>query len=123
MPNRASETDVLAIMDTSLTEEQITPFLDAANSVVDEKCTGLEYSDKTLRQIETWLAAHFACARDPQIAESKAGEAAWKFEGKTDLGLDSTRYGQRVKILDSKGSLADLDSAKTPAELKHINPS
>jgi hypothetical protein len=118
MPNRATESEVLALLDTDLEAEDITPFLNAANGVVSDECLGVEYSDEKLRDIEMWLAAHFVCARDPQIAEEKIGDATWKFDGKTDLGLDSTRYGQRLKIIDSKKTLAGLDTAKGAVEIQ-----
>ena len=120
MANRATEAEVLELLDTTLEEEDITPFLDAANMVVSGKCTGVEYGDSELKLIEVWLAAHFASVRDPQISKEKVGEANWTYDGKTGMGLNLTRYGQQVKILDYKSTLAELDGTKGTAELKTL---
>ena len=120
MANRATEAEVLAILDTTLEEEDVTPFLDAANMIVSGKSTGVEYSAADLKLIETWLAAHLACTKDPQIAKEKIGEGNWTYDGKTGMGLKSTRYGQQVSMLDYKSTLAELDGSKGPAEVKTI---
>ena len=120
MSNRATEVEVLEILDTALEAEDITPFLSAANASVSGRCGGVGSSADDLKLIETWLAAHLVCTKDPQIAEEKTGESRWKYDGKTALGLDSTRYGQQVKLLDYKSRLAVLDSSKGSAEFKTI---
>jgi len=120
MANRATEAEVLELLDTALEEENITPFLDTANMVVSRKLLGVGYSDTNLKVIETWLAAHFVSVRDPQISKEKVGEGDWTYDGKTAMGLDLTRYGQQVKILEDIGILADLDNSKGPAEVKTI---
>jgi hypothetical protein len=107
-------------MDTTLTAEQITPFLESANAVVSGKCTGVEYGAEELELIERWLAAHLACTIDPQIAEETVGAGKWKYDGRTGMGLDSTRYGQQVRLLDHKGTLAELTNVKGVAEIKII---
>jgi len=120
MANRATEAEVLELLDTALEEEDITTFLDAANMIVSGKCLGVGYEDGELKLIEQWLAAHLVCAKDPQLAKEKVGEANWTYDGKTGTGLDSTRYGQQVKLLDYNLTLAELDHSKGPAELKTI---
>ena len=111
---RSTEKAVKDIMDTELTKEQLTPFLRTADNLVTKIIVdaGADYSAEILTDIVTWLAAHFACARDPEIARENVGEAGWTFNGQTGLGLNATRYGQQVKILDYKGHLASLDGAK-----------
>jgi hypothetical protein len=121
MANRATEQAVLGLMDTTLTAEQITPFLESANVVVTGKCTGVEYGAEVLELIERWLAAHLACSLDPQIAEETAGAGKWKYEGTSGTGLNASRYGQQVKLLDYKGTLANLTDVKGIAEVKVIN--
>jgi hypothetical protein len=122
MANRATEQAVLALMDTTLTAEQITPFLESANVVVTGKCTDASYSAEVLELIERWLAAHLASsAKSRQISGKKVGEASWEYAGKTGTVLDSTSYGQQVKLLDYKGTLADLSNIKGVAELKIID--
>ena len=79
--------------------------------------TDLEYGDTTLKEIERWLTAHFLSARDPRIASEKAGKSEWKYDGKTGLGLQSSKYGQQAMLLDHKGKLAQIDQAKRAAEI------
>lgn len=84
------------------------PFIAAANSLVGAVCLGSGYSDFTLELIERWLAAHFYAVSDPRSTYEQAGSVSEKLEGKTDLGLDFTRYGQQAKLLDYAGNLAKL---------------
>lgn len=114
MANRASETMVKNIIDTELSEEQVTPFLNAASHSVTAVLVdgGAAYGSALLRDIEAWLAAHLVCMRDPQITEEKTGDGRWKFAGKFGEGLDASTYGQQIKVLDHKGFYAQLQKAK-----------
>lgn len=120
MSARATEEMVKNIIDTDLTNEQITPFLTAANTMVTDLLLGESYSVTTLQEIERWLAAHFVAVRDPQITKEKIGDAQVAYEGKTDMGLNSTRYGQQVMVLEHHGILTRLMSGKRSAEVKTI---
>ena len=88
------------------------PFIEAATTRTDyvDTCdTGNLLSDEQLLQIETWLAAHFYAHRD-QLFESKGTQKArGKFQGKTDMGLSSTQYGQTAINLDISGCLAKVN--------------
>lgn len=120
MPFRATEAEVKKIIDTTLTEEEITPFLTASSILIDDVLSGAQYSDDLMKQIEIWLAAHFVAVRDPRISREKFGDLDVQFHGKTDLGLNSTPYGQQAMILDYKGRLAEIGNNKGPAEVKTI---
>lgn len=102
MAPRVTDADVKSILDTKI---DTTPFITTANVMVDEMLAGAGYSDGRLFQIELWLSAHFACMMDPREADVQAGASA-TFEGKTEMGLDWSRYGQQVKVLDTAGILA-----------------
>jgi len=109
MANRVTGAEVIAIMDTTLTAVTIDPFITVANLVVTEKLTDAGHSAALLKEIERWLAAHFATVKDPRIMNEKAGDMSAKYEVAT-LGkaLDGTVYGQTVKVLDSSGILANV---------------
>jgi hypothetical protein len=96
-------------VDTAIT---LDPFINAANSLVTECCTGLdeEYSSGQLVIIETWLAAHFYTVRDPRAESEKAGSVSERFQSKVDLGLNTSHYGQMAMRLDYKGGLAELNN-------------
>jgi len=101
---------VKQILDTSLTDTKIEAFIAGATEEVTEVVgsdTSLSGDLKT--EIERWLTAHMiASTREQQLSEAKAGPASAKFQGKTGLGLDSTMYGQTVKVLDTSGKFAAL---------------
>ena len=106
---RVTNSDVLGIFATDIAT---TPFIVTANLIVNEELVPLAlYSEARLFQLELWLSAHFACMLDPRETSVQAGATA-SFEGKTAMGLDFTRYGQQVKILDKSGTLARLDKLK-----------
>ena len=117
---RVTEAEVKAIIDTDLTNEQVTPFLTAANVLVTDVTAGYEYGDELLHEIEKWLAAHFLAARDPIASKEKLGEANITYQVKLGEGLKSTAYGQRVLLLDIKGKFVDLSTVKGEASIKVI---
>jgi hypothetical protein len=101
---RVTDSEVKGILDTTI---ETYPFIQTANHIVNTNLGGL-LAETTLKQIELWLAAHLACMMDPRESRVKAGEAEATFEGKTDMGLNFTRYGQMVKLLDTTGRLSTL---------------
>jgi len=115
-----TETGVKAIIDTTLTNDKVRPFLNAAKEVVANALADEGYSVALLTQIENWLAAHFIAARDPRIASETTGKGSWKYEGRYDLGLQSTSYGQRVMLLDHHGKLAEVSQARARAKMKVV---
>ena len=121
MAARATEAMVKQIIDTDLTDEQVTPFLAVANKMVTDLLSGESYSTEMLLEIERWLAAHFVSVRDPQVTQEKIGDVQATYEGKTGMGLKSTRYGQQAIEIEHHGILAQVASGKRPAEVKAID--
>lgn len=89
----------------------LTPFIETANSVVTRVCvkTPTSYTSVELELIERWLSAHFYCTRDPKTIFEMAGAVAARYEGKVDLNLNNTRYGQQAMLIDTEGGLAALN--------------
>ena len=106
---RTTEAEVKEIINTTLSIEEVTPFLTAANRLVDARLIG-EYSDDILTEIEKHLTAHFISARDPRIKNEKIGEAAVTYHVTSVVGegLGSSPDGQKVKLLDYKGLLSKV---------------
>lgn len=107
----------------ALFEEQptivLTPFIAAASTLTDRVCaTAVDsegeayYTDAELEQIELWLAAHFTQVAVGEVEQDKAGPASRTYRGKSDLGLNLTRYGQQAMILDTNGGLAQLNAQR-----------
>jgi len=106
MAARVTDADVKAIFDTAM---DTTPFITTANLIVDEELVSFGLTEARLTEIEKYLAAHFACLKDPRIAKEKIGDAENTYQVvKAGNGLEGTSYGQQVQLLDSTGRLADL---------------
>lgn len=104
MSIRVTDQEVKEIFDTTI---DTSPFIIAASKIIDNKLS-TKFSEEVLKEIERWLAAHFVCARDPRAISETVGNTSINYSGSYGLGLDSTHYGQMVKILDSSGTLANL---------------
>jgi hypothetical protein len=91
------------------------PFIDTASSLVDDIAVAdSSISASRLELIERWLAAHYYEHADPITASRSTGGASGQFQGRTDMGFDSTKYGQEAKRLDSSGLLVKLDQPLRP---------
>lgn len=106
------------------TGTDLDPFIEPANFLVTKLLstavvpgtTTLWYTNDGdgLTLIETWLAAHFNCVDDPRAASEKVGPITQRLQGKIDLGLDSSLYGQQAMRLDISGILSRYNNqAKT----------
>lgn len=120
LPGRTTSALVAGIVEVDPSITDITPFIDVSNELVTELCavtTGTPpvniygYSDYRLELIERWLAAHFYCIRDPRASQEQAGSVQETLQGKVDLGLKATLYGQEAMRLDTHGALAVMDNA------------
>lgn len=108
MANRVTSTEVQEIIETDLSPLTINTYISAANLTVSAFLgSSTVLSAAQLKEIERWLTAHLmASTRVRQAQDEKAGEASIKYQGKTEMGLDGTLYGQQVKLLDTTGTLA-----------------
>jgi hypothetical protein len=77
----------------------------------------IPYTAVRLELIERWLAAHFYTVFDPRTESEGAGQGRARFEGKTAMYLQSSKYGQHACLLDTNGSLAEL-SRRTESATK-----
>ena len=92
--------------DTSI---PLDPFIRTANLLVDwldTKDTDGDLSTDMLKEIESYLAAHFYEHWDQQYSSKVTGQASANFQGKTDEGLRGTKYGQTAMLLDVTNNLA-----------------
>lgn len=115
---RVTVDEVKEIFDTAMTNGQITAFITVANLLVTNvvEIVGLLAADE-LKEVERWLAAHFACIRDPVSLRSKIGDAeSWNFPAAVTTAwgrsLNLTVYGQQAVAMDRTGSLAKLGLIK-----------
>ena len=94
--------------------------IETAHILVDEQLLGKGLSAPMLRQIELYLAAHFASIMytDGTLATQEVGEARERYHNIYKQGLQSTRYGQQAILLDTTGTLADLSAATESPRLR-----
>ena len=88
-----------------------------ATSLVDDQLLGLGYADAKLKNIELYLASHFAVLSSEKgpHAAIVVGEASERYHNIYEAGLASTRFGQQAMLLDSSGKLSALSAkAKKP---------
>lgn len=89
----------------------LTPFIFSANELVTELCSASDYSDERLELIERWLAAHFYAVFEPRTKLEQAAGLMEQYEGRADMGLRFTRYGQQAMMLDTAGNLAAVNNS------------
>ena len=105
---RVIDAEVKAILPTEI---DTSPFITAATLMVD-RLDATVLSPDELKEIERWLSAHLACMADPRLHSFSTGGSSATYEGQTGLGLDHTRYGQQVKLLDRTKALVSLDKKR-----------
>lgn len=110
MAERVTASEVQEIFKTDIT---LDPFIIAANQIVNEKLINKGLSDDQLKEIERWLAAHLAATSDRRANSKDMGDASIDYGTKRGLGLNSTTYGQQVKILDTTGIMSNLGKRRT----------
>jgi hypothetical protein len=112
----ADDTRVRNIIETS--KADLTQFLTAADSLVEEKLVGQGYADTRLALIADWLAAHFIAVADAEemVVQDRAGSSTTVYASPSmrtdDAGLNYTRYGRQALLFDTKGLLQGLGRMK-----------
>lgn len=114
MAVRTTELAVGGIVEVDV-DISLTPFIEAANALIDKIVEPALDDDTQEELVERWLSAHFYALRDQvqnlQQVGLGRGAVAPKFHGRTETSLDYTRYGQMAKSLDTSGALASWDDA------------
>lgn len=119
----SAEVRVILPEGTTLTDAQIDAAIMAATCSVDQIAAGCasDLSDDCLKQVELYLAAHYAAATENTLSIKSekdpccGGSATYGFQ--FGEGIRGTPFGQMANTL-SHGCLAELD--KQPAGLFSI---
>ena len=90
------------------------PFVDTATVFVDLVITcaankGITLTTAQLERIEAYLSAHFYGHSDQFYQSRSTQGASGSFQGRTDLGLQGSQYGQTAVRLDTSGCLNGID--------------
>ena len=115
MSNRVCDSDVKAIRPDIPSDLETTPWISAANCVVDTINTecGASLTEAKLTQVELWLAAHYVSSIAP-TASSESFEGwskTFNVGSTTQTGVMSDSYGRMANTL-SGGCLQQLDKPK-----------
>jgi len=119
MAVRTTETKVRAVIDADNTVA-MAQFIATATALTDYVSSEDSASVLTtalLLEIETYLAAHYYALYDRQFEAKKTGDASATFQGKTEMRLDSTIWGQQALALDISGTLARVSKGSSKLSL------
>lgn len=108
MAIRVTKDDVLDIMDSpDVGNFNINHYIVAASLVIDRVfLNDSNVSADLLKELERWFTAHLIKSNIlKSVSEEKLGDATIKYGGKFGMCLDSTTYGQTLKLLDYTGRL------------------
>lgn len=101
------------------TDANVGPMILAASFIVDDLSSdcGAAFTDARLKEIETWLAAHFVGTIDPTLVEEKFENADNTYHvGSNALsGVMSDKYGQTANML-SGGCLVEFDKQQASVD-------
>jgi hypothetical protein len=113
-------TDILD--DTTLEDDVLQSFIDAANTFVTAALGGEGLSVALLTEIERWVAAHMVShTRERQIKKAGAGGAEVEYTGFWGKGLNGTSYGQMAVMLDTSKTLEAMAQGKLAAWSKAVS--
>ena len=118
---RVEADEVKEIFETDLSDGQVNAFINTAHLLVAEEISNQGLSEDRLTEIEKYLAAHFSSLRDPRVSRETTGGYSYDVQGRTDLGLDATLYGQQVKLLDKSGRLSAASMPKQIASIEVLS--
>jgi len=96
------------------------PFILAASALVDQVEAASDFTSATLELIETWLAAHFYCIRDPRVVSENAGPVGATYQSNVGLFLSLTHYGQMAMVLDTSGTLKGFNTPATAPKIVSV---
>lgn len=112
---RTTQEAVEEIIDNDEAKD-LTPFIETANALVEEKLATVTRSDGTLYHddirlelIERWLSAYYFALHSPRSVSEQAGPVLERTESKAELGFDLNKYGRAAMQLDTSGTLAMLN--------------
>ena len=110
---RVTAAEVKEVINTSLTEVQVIPYITSANVYVTERLGSSTLAADTLKEIERWFTAHMIAITRERVAKSEeAGGAKVEDVGEFGEGLKSTPYGQMCISLDTTGLLVQEGKKK-----------
>lgn len=93
-------------LDSEISIDQFITTANVLTSWLSSQDTDSLLSTSLLSEIERYLAAHFYSHYDQLYSAKSTGQASAFYQGKTEMVLSSTMYGQTAMLLDVTGILA-----------------
>ncbi len=106
MAPRVVDTDVFAIIDTSLTDIDV--FINTAHRMTDGYLASADLDEETLTDIERYLSAHVLSVQDMRTKSVGVDVLSESYQGQWGFGLKGTSYGQMAILLDTSGTLGKI---------------
>lgn len=101
---RTNAADVKNAIDTSLTDAQVSAFIDDASVVVDDIASAdATITSAKLTLIEKYLAAHFVTLRDPRLTKAALADVQESYQRDAEM----TEYLKAAIALDPTGIIED----------------
>lgn len=111
---------------TVLAAADLSEVIDAALMLIKGLAEPAGYTQFEMEKLHTYLSAHLYEVDNQRMFEEEIGRAREKPETKVDLGLQLTRPGQQVLVLDYKKAFApiadDQQTSRRPRVLWAGNP-
>lgn len=113
---RTTVEDVKIIIETELTDPVITGYITSASTFVDTALGTASLTEAVLTEIERWMTAHMIATTKERIAKKEeAGGAKIEYAGDFGIGLNGTSYGQMAMMLDTSGTLQQINGSTKEA--------
>lgn len=96
---RTSPHDVAEVLETELDDAELMAFISDAHSVVNRRCGEHTDDEDTLADVETYVAAHLATAKEPRVSSTSHESVD------VELDTDGERYWHQAVLLDPTGQL------------------
>jgi hypothetical protein len=101
---RNAAAEVLLVIKTSLTGDDIQPFIDDAAAFVDSRLVPLAvHSDDILKSIERYLACYLITLRDPRLKNLQAGDQQESYQ----VDPEMSEYLKAAVALDGTGTITE----------------
>jgi hypothetical protein len=98
------------------------PFIATASAMVDALLVyaadiEVTVSATVAELIERWLAAHCYSVMDQPFESNTTAQSSARYQGRTNMYLESRHYGQQAIMLDPTGYLRALNKGTVNAEI------
>ncbi len=96
---RITPHDVAEILETDLSSVDLQAFVSDADTVVERRCAPYTDDESELANVEAYVAAHLATAKDPRVSVASHESVD------VELETDPHRYWEQAVLLDPTGRL------------------